>query len=420
MSICFTGMIGVAQTALQPGDPLPKTVIRDVWNYKTREIRLSDFKGKMIILDFWSTGCISCLESFPHVDSVQKKFADKIQIILVARESSQTIAAFFKKKVKLHKPDVPMICSDRLLNQLLPHQGVPFNAWINSDGTLLYTGESRYLSIANLQKVIKGEEADIKAPQRKDYKYSMLDDDMVSLAGSYSCISKGKRGLQIDGGERKGFKVITTVPLEAADLYRYAWDGLTGFQYNFRKRPGVSIFEESADSKKLIVDRKSTEWKENNLYCYQMWVPSISRKNEWEIMKEDLDRYFGFESRVEKRSITSLVLVRKNNEDLLSTRGGTIVDTWDRAGLRSEKTDSFTILRNLPFSLLSKRLKAYIEYFFKLPFEDQSGYEGNIDMQFRDTALQNLQELKKVLQQYGLNLEERRVEQDVLVISEKK
>ena len=37
---------------------------------KGQTIRLSDFQGKKILLDFWSTRCSACLAQFPHIRAV--------------------------------------------------------------------------------------------------------------------------------------------------------------------------------------------------------------------------------------------------------------------------------------------------------------------------------------------------------------
>src|SRR5438034_9125331 len=69
------------------GHQLPEIVFNSVTNYKSKTARLSDFKGKIIILDFWSSFCGSCINLFPHLDSLQQKFKNDLQIILVNTNS---------------------------------------------------------------------------------------------------------------------------------------------------------------------------------------------------------------------------------------------------------------------------------------------------------------------------------------------
>jgi thiol-disulfide isomerase/thioredoxin len=44
--------------------------------------KLSDYAGKVVVLDFWATYCPPCLEEAPHLDALQKRFgAQGLQVI---------------------------------------------------------------------------------------------------------------------------------------------------------------------------------------------------------------------------------------------------------------------------------------------------------------------------------------------------
>lgn len=43
---------------------------------------LDDFKGKVVMLDFWGTKCVPCLQSFPEIAEMQKYFEGKDVVIL--------------------------------------------------------------------------------------------------------------------------------------------------------------------------------------------------------------------------------------------------------------------------------------------------------------------------------------------------
>jgi thiol-disulfide isomerase/thioredoxin len=42
-----------------------------------KPVKLSDFKGKVVILDFWATWCPPCRMEIPGFVAIQKKYADK-------------------------------------------------------------------------------------------------------------------------------------------------------------------------------------------------------------------------------------------------------------------------------------------------------------------------------------------------------
>ena len=70
------GQKTAALTPLHRGDRVPDFMFTEVYNYSRDTIRLSDFRGKLVILDFWGPACYSCIKTFPFVDSLQKKFKD--------------------------------------------------------------------------------------------------------------------------------------------------------------------------------------------------------------------------------------------------------------------------------------------------------------------------------------------------------
>lgn len=137
---------------LQVGERLPDLKIGNVYNYSQDTLHISDFSGKLLILDFWATWCAPCISMLPKTDDLQKLFEKKIQLLPVTYQSAKEVIPFLERLYENSNKEItlPFVIGQKKLHKLFPHQLLPHYVWIDPDGIVL--GITGYEEI-NEQKI---------------------------------------------------------------------------------------------------------------------------------------------------------------------------------------------------------------------------------------------------------------------------
>ena len=69
-------------------------------------VNVSDFKGKVVVINFWGTWCTPCVNELPHFDDVAEEYADDVVVIAIHSVQGKNTAQDF---VDSHYPDSNMI-----------------------------------------------------------------------------------------------------------------------------------------------------------------------------------------------------------------------------------------------------------------------------------------------------------------------
>ena len=72
-----------------------------------KTLKVSDYRGKVVLLDFWATWCDPCREEIPHFVELQNKLGDQgFQIIGVSMDDGPEPVRDFYRKFKMNYPVV--------------------------------------------------------------------------------------------------------------------------------------------------------------------------------------------------------------------------------------------------------------------------------------------------------------------------
>lgn len=102
-----------------------------------KTVKLSDYKGKVVIIDFWATWCPPCRKGIPDLISIQNEFKDKVVIIGISLDREKTIKDVpgFVKNNGINYPVV--YGDDKVVIDYGGIQSIPTSFVVDKNGTVV-------------------------------------------------------------------------------------------------------------------------------------------------------------------------------------------------------------------------------------------------------------------------------------------
>ena len=202
------------------------------WLNVSRPLTLKDLKGKVVILDFWTYGCINCIHVLEDFRKLEKKYGNKIAIIGIhtPKFDNEKNLETLRRIVVRYGIEHPVINDvDSIMARQYGMRAWPTQFLIDPQGKILgrVVGEGNYdLFVENIDKLLKQQAADLsdhKLPMmlvRKSFAKSMLaapgkiavspDNKMVAISDTlhHRIIITDAKGkiLKYIGGKESGYR----------------------------------------------------------------------------------------------------------------------------------------------------------------------------------------------------------------------
>ncbi len=401
----------------EPGKSMPDFTLDNIAWYKTPYASLKDFKGKWIIMDFWTTSCAPCIKAFPEVNELQKTFKDDIQFILVGKlDKNKQIERVYEKYQQ--KFDLQLASAyDSVLFARWRILSVPFIIIINPQGIVKAITSGKEMQEEKLRDMVSGKNVSFRSKNAGKPEYDIEtfpgSEDNTLVYRSILTRGNGEQSTRSVPNEytnelpREGLKFVMQ-PLEK--LYLSAYLGGADWKSLAKEMKYPYIVLEVSDSGLFEFDYNTPDFK--GLYNYNLAVPATKLKDYNFFLKtfqQELKNAFGFEAVVENRSVPVWKLTAKpGTAEKLRTKGTIIKQGGSPIGIP---------LINQPVSRLIKIIYSYHQGDF--PIIDETGIEHNIDIKI-EALMTDLEDIRKSLQKNGLDLVKAEKEMKVLVIRDPK
>jgi thiol-disulfide isomerase/thioredoxin len=364
--------------ALKPGDKIPDAVWNqslelNYFNGKKKTIKFADLKGKLIFLDFWSTGCPSCIEGIPKMEWIQQRFPANIQVIMVNSKRNKDTAKRIKTRFEKFKadfnftPSLPTVLDDTVFTALFAHNTLPALAVVDTNGVFIAMTSSHSLTDKNIQALLDGN-AVLK--NEGDYK------NLTRSAAEPLLDTVGMHYISAFGGYREHYLPVypnlnhkngtTFLQMGNQSLQFMLFQAYGQALKGFRQNDLVIDARLGRQFKEKLLNGNSTQ----NKYWYQFYTDdSVSRPQFADIFCREFQNYFKI---AVARKSDSIELYKIRFSDKIKN----ILTSGKASITRFQGIGEEAFYQNIPIGLFLQNLF----YAFDLPAELQEKENFNIDI----------------------------------------
>ncbi|MGV6946447.1 redoxin domain-containing protein [Sphingobacterium sp. CZ-2] len=402
--------------ALNIGDPVPDALwdlpLQVVNHPEGREsITLSEYKGKLIILDFWATWCPSCITSLQKLDTIQKELTKEVVIIPVTNDKLEKAETF----IKAQRWQLPTVVNNSILQEYFPHKYIPHYVWVNPEGRIEAITGIEPVNRANIKAVINGE--NLNVPNKVDLlSFDSKKPLFIDGNGGNGTAIKYRSLFSeaIPGVFQMTSSVISDSINKTSRIYGINCRALTLYSLAYKKIQSFSkerIKYEIIDSVKralFVSSEDPSRPSTSDLFTYELITPLSEADKVRGRVAVDLQHFFGLNARFEKRKTDCYVLKALPNLHKSSSKGGERKDNFFDEDSGQIYTQNNTM----------DALYGYLNEVLPLLVVDETNYSKTLDLQFPRPDQKDLTPLQEALRKQGISLEKAKREIEFFIISD--
>jgi len=129
-----------ASTPSTPGDVCPADAPAAALDFTLKNVdntavHLAEYKGKVVLLDFWATWCGPCKVEIPGFIDLQERYGrDGLQVVGVSVDDTADKLKPYVADMKMNYPVLQGLGHDDLMDAFGPMLGIPVSVIISRDG----------------------------------------------------------------------------------------------------------------------------------------------------------------------------------------------------------------------------------------------------------------------------------------------
>ena len=131
-------LLGASSQAWAAGEQMPDFTLRDMNN---KEVKFSDYKGKVVLVNFWATWCQPCMVEMKHLQKMHKELGgDNFTVLSISADDARS-ASMVKPIIKRNGYTFPVLLDKqtKVVSQLNPSKTLPYTLIVDKEGRIAAT-----------------------------------------------------------------------------------------------------------------------------------------------------------------------------------------------------------------------------------------------------------------------------------------
>jgi thiol-disulfide isomerase/thioredoxin len=286
---------GSVSDMLQVGSQVPDFDITLYTSTGTEKHNIKEFRGKVVILEFWATYCGPCIPAMDHLYDVQYQMKNDLVVIAVTDEERWKVANYLKKRPTYLQIGLDV---DKRLNQMFYHQFMPHTIVIDPQGFLKAITSPDQINKEIVYLAKSGAILSVKTKAEfapKDENSTALEVVNYESKSFYKvAVAPYREGIQSQFNKKSDTEyefINCTVPM----MYQILYQTTKG---NTNEKACLEVTEKT---KYLL--------QENQQYCMNLKIPEPMKNRIGEIGMRHLDEVFAVRAKNETRTRKVYALV---------------------------------------------------------------------------------------------------------------